>query len=677
MSVTSDTDPVLYEVRDTGVAVLTLNRPERMNGWGGGLATAFYERLDDAEADPAVRAIVVTGSGRAFCAGADMGSLNTISTATVDGAGGTDVGKLVGARHPHFVMTMRKPVVAAINGACAGMGLTMALVCDVRFAAAGAKFTTSFARRGLIAEYGISWILPRVVGWGTALDLLLSGRVFLADEAAELGLVKEVVPPDELLPRAIGYAEDIAANCAPSSLAVIKQQVYADTMRDVFEAKRPRRKADARVDAATRLHRRHHEFLRKAPAQLSASEGGHAMTLDYKAIDVDNHYYETLDSCTRHLPKEFKRRGVQMVQDGKRTWAVMGEKVNHFIPNPTFDPIIEPGCLDLLFRGEIPEGVDPASLMKVDRLGEHPEYQNRDARVKILDRQNLETVFMLPTFACGVEEALKHDVEATMATVHAFNLWLDEDWGFDRPDHRIISAPIISLADPDKAVEEVEYVLGKGAKMVLVRPAPVPGVVKPRSLGDPVHDPVWARLAEAGVPVGFHLSDSGYLAIAALWGGKATFEGFGKKDPLDQVLLDDRAIHDAMASMIVHQVFTRHPRLKVASIENGSYFVYRLIKRLKKAANIAPYHFKEDPVEQLKNNVWIAPYYEDDVKLLAETIGVDKILFGSDWPHGEGLADPMAFTADIPQFPEFSAEDTRKVMRDNALDLLGAKVPAA
>ena len=135
MSVTSDTDPVLYEVRDTGVAVLTLNRPERMNGWGGGLATAFYERLDGAEADPAVRAIVVTGSGRAFCAGADMGSLNTISTATVDGAGGTDVGKLVGARHPHFVMTMRKPVVAAINGACAGMGLTMALVCDVRFAA--------------------------------------------------------------------------------------------------------------------------------------------------------------------------------------------------------------------------------------------------------------------------------------------------------------------------------------------------------------------------------------------------------------------------------------------------------------------------------------------------------------------------------------------------------------
>jgi enoyl-CoA hydratase/carnithine racemase len=233
---TSDTDPVLYEVRDTGVAVLTLNRPERMNGWGGGLAGMFYTRVDDAEADKDVRAIVVTGSGRAFCAGADMGSLNTISDTSLDAAGGTDVSKLVGARHPHHLMTMRKPVIAAINGACAGMGLTMALACDVRFAADGAKFTTSFARRGLIAEYGISWILPRIVGQAVALDLLLSGRVFLADEAARLGLVKEVVPPDELLPRAIGYAEDIAANCAPSSLAVIKQQVYADSMGDVFEA---------------------------------------------------------------------------------------------------------------------------------------------------------------------------------------------------------------------------------------------------------------------------------------------------------------------------------------------------------------------------------------------------------------------------------------------------------
>lgn len=227
---------VLYEVRDSGVAVLTFNRPERMNAWGGGLAAAFYAAIDKAEADSAVRAIVVTGSGRAFCAGADMGDLSSISDASVDSTGSTDMDKLVGERHPHFVTTLCKPVIAAINGACAGYGLTQALMCDVRFAAAGAKFTTSFARRGLIAEYGISWILPRLVGQSVALDLLLSGRVFYAEEAAELGLVKEVVPPEELLSRAIGYAEDMAANCAPSSMAVIKQQVYSDSMRDVTEA---------------------------------------------------------------------------------------------------------------------------------------------------------------------------------------------------------------------------------------------------------------------------------------------------------------------------------------------------------------------------------------------------------------------------------------------------------
>jgi len=126
--------------------------------------------------------------------------------------------------------------------------------------------------------------------------------------------------------------------------------------------------------------------------------------------------------------------------------------------------------------------------------------------------------------------------------------------------------------------------------------------------------------------------------------------------------------------MIVHGVFTRHPKLKVASIENGSYFVHRLIKRLKKAANNHPRHFPEDPVEQLHNNVWIAPYYEDDLHELADTIGIDKILFGSDWPHGEGLESPVSFTEEL---DGFSDSDIRKVMRDNALGLLGVKVTSA
>jgi enoyl-CoA hydratase/carnithine racemase len=226
---------VLYEVLDSGVAVLTFNRPERMNAWGGALANGFYRSIEAAEADPKVRVIVITGSGRAFCAGADMGGLNSISAVTVESANQTDVSALVAEKHPYFLTQLTKPVIAAINGSIAGMGLSQALMADIRFAAAGAKFTTSFARRGLIAEYGISWILPRLIGWGAAIDLLLSGRTFFAEEAAELGLVKEVVPADQLMTRTLGYAEEMAANCAPSSLAIMKQQLYADAGMPIVE----------------------------------------------------------------------------------------------------------------------------------------------------------------------------------------------------------------------------------------------------------------------------------------------------------------------------------------------------------------------------------------------------------------------------------------------------------
>jgi enoyl-CoA hydratase/carnithine racemase len=228
-------EAVIYEVTASGVAVMTLNRPDRLNTWGGDIASAFYAGLDRAEEDQAVRVIVLTGRGKAFCAGAQLGSMGNVSQAIEK----TDEGKLaslIGDRQPQHLTTLCKPVIAAINGSCVGIGLTQALMCDVRFAAAGAKFAASFARRGLIAEYGISWILPRLTGWGVALDLLLSGRTFLADEAAQLGLVKEVVPPEQLMTRAMAYAEDIAQNCSPASMAVIKRQAYGDAMREVADS---------------------------------------------------------------------------------------------------------------------------------------------------------------------------------------------------------------------------------------------------------------------------------------------------------------------------------------------------------------------------------------------------------------------------------------------------------
>lgn len=230
------TEPaVLYEAHDSGVAVVTFNRPERMNAWGNPMGTEFYRCVEAAEADPGVRVIVITGKGRAFCAGADMGGMQALSADTAASGERTDFSALVAEKHPYFLTQLTKPVIAAINGAIAGIGLSQALMADIRFAAAGAKFTTSFARRGLVAEYGISWILPRLVGWSVAVELLLSGRTFFAEEAAELGLVTEVVAGEQLMDRVLAYAEDIARNCSPSSLAVMKHQLYADAGMGIVE----------------------------------------------------------------------------------------------------------------------------------------------------------------------------------------------------------------------------------------------------------------------------------------------------------------------------------------------------------------------------------------------------------------------------------------------------------
>ena len=388
--------------------------------------------------------------------------------------------------------------------------------------------------------------------------------------------------------------------------------------------------------------------------------------MDDAPIDADNHYYEALDAFTRHLDRAYRQRGVRVVQSGKRTELLVGDRVNRFVPNPTFDPIIVPGCLDSLFRGEIPEGVDPASLMQVEPM--RPEYRDRDLRADLAESQGLGAVLLFPTLGCGIEEALRDDIPATMATVSAFNRWLEEDWGFSYRD-RLIGVPMLSLADPDAAVAELDSLIERGARIVHVRPAPVPGPHGiGRSLGDKLHDPVWARLAEASIPVAFHLGDSGYNQFAAAWGSSARFEGFGRNDVLSRILVSDRAIHDTIASLVVHGVFKRHPTLRVASIENGSDWMSLLVKRLRKQANQTPRVFVEDPLDTIRNHVWVTPYCEEDFRALADLIGVERILFGSDWPHGEGLAQPLDFVDELSDFDE---GEIRKIMRDNCLELLG------
>ena len=391
------------------------------------------------------------------------------------------------------------------------------------------------------------------------------------------------------------------------------------------------------------------------------------MPNELRPVDADNHYYEPLDAFTRHLDRRFKHRAVRVVQDGSHTEILIAGKLNQFIPNPTFDPVIVPGCLDLQFRGQIPEGVDPRTLTQVEPIS--PAYRDRKARLAKMDDQGLAAALLFPTLGCGVEQALRYDIPATVASLSAFNRWLDDDWGFSY-NERVIAAPMISLADVDAAIHEIDWALGRGARVVHVRPAPVPtGGPKGRSLGDKAHDPVWARLAEANLPVAFHLGDSGYNAmLGAPWGGAEDFAPFREPDVLGQLIIGDRAIHDTMASLIVHGVFKRHPGLRVASIENGSDWVYPLVKGLKKLANRAPQMFVEDPLDTVREHIWVTPYYEEDVRKLADTIGITQVLFGSDWPHGEGLADPASF---VDELTDFTSEEVQRIMRDNCTELVG------
>jgi enoyl-CoA hydratase/carnithine racemase len=214
-----------------GVALLTLNRPDRLNAWTAEMERAYFGLLEECAAAVEVRVIVVTGAGRGFCAGADMQELQAI------GDGEVQASALEHDRRPQtFPLSIPKPIIAAINGACAGIGLVQALMCDVRFAAEGAKLTTAFARRGLVAEHGISWMLPRLIGPARALDLLLSGRVVLAQEAQTLGLVNRTLAPEKLLEETLDYARELAVKCSPASMATMKLQVYADLERGLGEA---------------------------------------------------------------------------------------------------------------------------------------------------------------------------------------------------------------------------------------------------------------------------------------------------------------------------------------------------------------------------------------------------------------------------------------------------------
>lgn len=387
--------------------------------------------------------------------------------------------------------------------------------------------------------------------------------------------------------------------------------------------------------------------------------------VDYALCDADQHYYEAEDALTRHLDRAY-RYAVKWVDiEGRRTLLINGRLLT-VVPNPTYDPVGVPGTLVKFYRAENYEGLALRDLIKMDRI--QPEYRDRDLRVKKLDEQNVELAWLLPSLGLGLEEMLRDDPETLYAIFRAYNRWLDDDWGYDR-DGRILTGPLMSLIDPSEAEADLKLAIDNGARFVTFRPAPVDAPGRPRSPGDPAHDRFWAMAAEAGVVVTVHAADSGYAKYIADWGGNQRYMGH-KTSTLTEVMSVhiERPTFDMMAAMVCDGVFDRHPTLRVATVELGAAWVPELNRRLRSAYGKMPQEFKADPVEQLREHVWVAPFYEDDVCMARDELGADRILLGSDFPHPEGLAAPSDF---LPDYAGLTPEERRLALRDNLKLLSG------
>jgi predicted TIM-barrel fold metal-dependent hydrolase len=263
-----------------------------------------------------------------------------------------------------------------------------------------------------------------------------------------------------------------------------------------------------------------------------------------------------------------------------------------------------------------------------------------------------------------MEEALKHDPPAVVAAFRGFNQWLDEDWGYAYRD-RIFAAPYLSLVDLPEAIRELELVLARGARFICLRPAPVDSPAGCRSPFLEEFDPFWSRVTEAGITVALHGGDSGAARMVRVWEPETNYRAFFAT-PLQRVIQGNRAITDCMAAALCHKVFDRHPRLRFASIENGASWVVGLVKKVDKAAKQTPGWFRERPSETFRRHVWVSPFWEDNAARAIEAIGVERTLFGSDWPHTEGMVEPADYFGELDTLP---ADAIRQVMRDNCGEL--------
>ncbi len=384
--------------------------------------------------------------------------------------------------------------------------------------------------------------------------------------------------------------------------------------------------------------------------------------LGYRPFDADNHYYEALDAFTRHLDPKLGPRCVQWAEIDGRRYHVVAGRVSRAVTNPTFDPIAKPGALHRYFRGN-PEGRSPLDYLR-EREPIPDAYRDPHARADVVRRQGLQAAWLFPTLGVLYEELLKHDPEAVTLTFQAFNRWLDEDWGCNFED-TLFAAPYLTLCDVDWAVRELEWALERDARTIVLRPAPVHTATGPKSPGDPMFDPFWARVNEAGITVVVHAGDSGYSSNGYADDGFSSAFGGGFK-PSVKAFAIERAAYDWLITMVFEKMFDRFPNLRVASVENGSEFLSDMFRKLRSQAAKLPGYFAEDPVETFRRHVWINPFWEDDVEEVVTLMGTDRVIFGSDWPHIEGMPQPLDYVRELKGFDDAAR---REILLDNALEL--------
>ncbi|MCK9902218.1 amidohydrolase [Parafrankia colletiae] len=392
---------------------------------------------------------------------------------------------------------------------------------------------------------------------------------------------------------------------------------------------------------------------------------------DIPVFDADNHLYETRDALTKFLPDRYKG-AVDYVEVHGRTKIVVRGQISDYIPNPTFDVVARPGAQEDYYRHGNPDGksyreIFGAPVRCIDA------WREPAARLKLMDEQGLDRTLMFPTLASLIEERMRDDPDLVHAVIHSLNEWLYETWQFNYEGlDRIFTTPVITLPIVERAIEELEWVLERGARVVLIRPAPVPGLRGARSFGLPEFDPFWERVQEADILVALHSSDSGYDRYYSDWTGTSS-EMLPFKPSAFRMLQAWRPVEDAVAALVCHGALSRFPRLKIAVVENGSSWVAPLLLSIRDLYKKLPQDFAEDPIEVIRRNINISPFWEEDLGALAGLIGEDRVLFGSDYPHPEGLASPLTYLDELRHLPEAT---TRKIMGGNLARLMNIPVPA-